>query len=253
MSYHAITYQVAGGIATITLSRPQANNAINNVLAQELADACSVIDRDETIRVAIITGAGKVFSAGSDLAVKLGTSPASPLLPAANALSRLPCPVIAAINGDAIGQGLELALAADIRIAAETAHLGLPHITSGFIPWDGGTQRLPRVIGRARALEMLLTGKVITAAEARRMGLVNQVVPRAELAMVVASLAQNIAASAPLAARYAKEAVRQGMELTLEQGLRLETDLYLLLQTTTDRTEGITAFLKKRQPRFKGK
>jgi len=254
MSYHTITYRVAGGVATVTLNRPRANNAVSIPLAQELTDACSVINRDETIRVVIITGAGKVFSVGTDLPLKRGTSSASPRLPqAANAISRLHNPVIAAINGDAIGQGLELALAADIRIAAETAHLGLPQVTSGLIPWDGGTQRLPRLVGRARALEMLLTGEVVTAAEAYCMGLVNQVVPPEELLSVVASLAQKIAASAPLALRYAKEAIRQGIDLTLEQGLRLETDLYLLLQTTADRTEGITAFLEKRQPRFKGK
>jgi enoyl-CoA hydratase len=253
MSYHTITYRVAGGVATVTLNRPRANNAVSIPLAQELTDACSVINRDETIRVVIITGAGKVFSVGTTPSRRRSDSPAPRLLPAANALSHLHCPVIAAINGDAIGQGLELALAADIRIAAETARLGLPHIASGLIPWDGGTQRLPRLVGRARALEILLTGEMVTAAEAYCMGLVNKMVPLAELPSVVAGIAQKIAASAPLAARYAKEAVRQGMDLTLEQGLRLETDLYLLLQTTADRTEGITAFLEKRQPRFKGK
>ncbi len=253
MSYHTITYRVAGGVATVTLNRPRANNAVSIPLAQELTDACSVINRDDTIRVVIITGAGKAFSAGTAPSRRRRDSPASPLPQAANALSHLRCPVIAAINGDAIGQGLELALAADIRIAAETARLGLPHIASGLIPWDGGTQRLPRLVGRARALEILLTGEMVTAAEAYCMGLIKKMVPLAELPSVVAGIAQKIDTSAPLAARYAKEAVRQGMDLTLEQGLRLETDLYLLLQTTADRTEGITAFLEKRQPRFKGK
>ena len=253
MSYDTITYRIADDIATITLNRARANNAISIPLAQELADACSLINQDETIRVVIITGAGKVFSVGTAPSRRRRDSPPSPLPQAADALYRLRCPVIAAINGDATGQGLELALAADIRIAAETAHLGLTHVTSGFIPWDGGTQRLPRLIGRGKALEMLLTGAVITAREAGRMGLVNHVVPVAELSSVVDTIARKIAASAPLAVQYAKEAVRQGMDITLEQGLRLETDLYLLLQTTTDRTEGITAFLEKRPPRFKGK
>lgn len=253
MPYHSIIYQVARGIATITLNRPRANNTINVSLAQELADTCSFISQDDSVRVVILTGAGKVFSAGTDLSPGRRASPASTLPRAADTLSRLRCPVIAAINGDATGQGLELALAADIRIAAETARLGLPHIASGIIPWDGGTQRLPRLIGRARALEMLLTGAVVTALEAAAMGLVNRVVPPAELLSIVTSLAQKIVDSAPLATQYAREAVRQGMDLTLEQGLRLETDLYLLLQTTTDRTEGITAFLQKRPPRFRGK
>lgn len=251
MPYHVITFRIARGIATVTLNRPRANNALNTTMAQELADAGAAIDQNEGVRVVIVTGAGKVFSADTDLS-RQGGSPLPRFSPA-DALSRIRCPVIAAINGDAIGQGLELALAADIRIAARTARLGLNHIKSGLIPWDGGTQRLPRLVGRAKALEMLLTGELLTASEAGRIGLVNRVVPAAELSSVVGAIAREIAASAPLALQYAKEAVRQGVDLTLPQGLRLETDLYLLLQTTADRTEGITAFLEKRPPRFQGK
>jgi len=171
----------------------------------------------------------------------------------AGAVAKLECPVIAAINGDALGQGFELALACDLRIAVETARLGLPQIVSGLIPWDGGTQRLPRLVGRAKAMEMVLLGESISAREAYRVGLVNKVVALEELSTVVANMVRVMASSAPLALKYAKEAIGKGLELTLEQGLRLEADLYLLLQTTADRTEGITAFRQKRQPEFKGK
>ena len=250
MSYQTLIYQKKGRVVTITLNRPDENNAINTEMAMALADVCAEINQDRQIRVVTITGAGKVFSVGTDW----GNYPEDiDLRSAATAISRLNCPVIAAINGDALGQGLELALACDLRITAETARLGLPGITSGILPFDGGTQRLPRLVGRARALEMILIGEPIGAGEACRTGLVHKVVTVNELLPVVNDIAQKIAASAPLALRYAREAVDKGLELTLENGLRLETDLYALLQTTGDRTEGITAYLNKRQPKFKGK
>ena len=201
-----------------------------------------------------ISGAGGAFCTGTDWG---GSPPLETaqrkLLSVAGAVAGLECPVIAAINGDALGQGLELALACDLRIAAETARLGLPQIISGLIPWDGGTQRLPLLVGRAKAMEMIYTGESISAGEAYRFGLINKVVLVGELPLVVADMARVMASSAPLALKYAKEAIDKGLELTLEQGLRLEADLYLLLQTTADRTEGIKAFRQKRQPRFKGK
>lgn len=172
---------------------------------------------------------------------------------AAAPVGKLNCPAIAAINGDALGKGLELALACDLRLAAETARLGLPEIASRHILHDGGTQRLPRLIGRARALEMILLGESINAIEARLIGLVDKVVPPEELLPMANKLAQQIAAYAPVAVRYSKEAITKGSELTLEQGLRLESDLYALLQTTGDRTEGITSFLEKKPPEFKGR
>jgi enoyl-CoA hydratase/carnithine racemase len=161
--------------------------------------------------------------------------------------------VIAAINGDATGQGLELALACDIRVATEASHFGLPHIKKGLIPWDGGTQRLSRLVGSGKTLEMILTGEMIDAQEALRIGLVNKVVPREELMKAVTGLAQEMASKGPIALRYAKEAIHKGMDLTLEQGLRLEADLYLLLHTTKDRSEGIKAFREKKVPRFEGR
>ena len=250
MSYRTLTYQRSGGVGVITLNRPEANNAINIELATAMADICSEINQDQEIRVVTVTGAGETFSVGTDWS---NLSEGMELQSVATAVSGLNCPVIAAINGDALGQGLELALACDLRIAAETARLGLPHIASGLTPWDGGTQRLPRLVGRAKAMEMLLLGEAVTAKEAYRLGLVNRVVQLEELSAVVADTAQRMASSAPLALRYVKEAVDKGLDLTLEQGLRLEVDLCMLLQTTEDRTEGISSFREKRYPKFKGK
>ena len=254
MHYETIIYQKRGQIVDITLNRPKINNAINIRLAEELLDICSEVNQDEDVRVVTITGAGKAFCVGTDWS---GPPPLetvqTKLWSVATAVAKLDCPVIAAINGDAMEQGLELALACDLRIAAGTARLGLPQIVSGLIPWDGGTQHLPRLVGRAKAMEMILLGESISAEEAYRVGLVNKVVTLEELSLVVADMAQGIASRAPVAVRYAKEAVEKGLALTLEQGLRLEADLYLLLHATKDRTEGITAFREKRQPKFKGK
>jgi len=250
MSHQTLLYQKKGQVATVTLNRPDENNAINTGLAMALADVCAEINQDQEIRAVTITGAGKVFSVGTDWS----NHPADiDLWSVATTISQLNCPVIAAINGDALGQGLELALACDLRIAAETASLGLPGITAGIIPFDGGTQRLPRLVGRARALEMVLLGEPVSAGEAHRIGLVHKVVAIKELLPAVNEIAQKIAVGAPLAMRYAREAVDKGLELTMDNGLRLETDLYALLQTTVDRTEGITAHLNKRPPQFKGK
>ncbi len=254
MYYETIVYQKRGQIVGITLNRPKVNNAINIRLAEELLDICSEVSQDEDVRVVTITGAGKAFCVGTDWS---GFPPPetvqTKLWSVATAVAKLDCPVIAAINGDAIGQGLELVLACDLRIAVGTARLGLPQIISGLIPWDGGTQHLPRLVGRAKAMEMILLGESISAEEAYRVGLVNKVVTLEELSLVVADMAQGIASKAPVAMKYAKEAVEKGLALTLEQGLRLEADLYLLLHATKDRTEGITAFREKRQPKFKGK
>ena len=250
MSYQTLTYQRAGQVGIITLNRPEVNNAINLEMAQAMADLCSEINHDQEVRVVTITGAGEAFSVGTDWS---RPSEGIELQSVATAVSKLNCPVIAAINGDALGQGLELALAGDLRIAAETARLGLPYITSSLIPFDGGTQRLPRLVGRAKAMEMVLLGEPLSARESYRIGLVNKVVQSEELLPVVNDMAQRMAASAPLALRYAKEAIYKGLALTMEQGLRLETDLYTLLQTTEDRAEGITSFLEKRHPKFKGK
>ena len=170
----------------------------------------------------------------------------------ASAIASLPFPVIAAINGDAYDQGLELALAADIRVAAETAQFRMGQALQGIIPWDGGTQRLPRIVGPAHATDLLLTGRTIGAEEALDMGLVNRVAPPADALSTAQEIAEQILAGGPIAARYAKEVILAGSEMTLDQGILLETDLTMILQTTKDREEGIRSFLERRDPEFTG-
>jgi enoyl-CoA hydratase len=226
-------------------------------LRDELMEVCQQISADQDARVVILTGTGeKTFCLGTDLS---GVDSEDQdefrvrVLSLSESISKIDLPVIGAINGDAIGQGLELVLSCDIRIATETSCFGMTQIKTGLIPWDGGTQRLARLVGRGKALEMILTGEVIDAQEAYRIGLVNKVVPPDQLMAIAMSMAQEMASKGPIALRYTKEAVYKGMDLTLEQGLRLEADLYLLLHTTKDRTEGIKAFLEKRTPRFEGR
>ena len=225
-------------------------------LSKELKELFAGTDWDEEVRATVITGDGeKTFSMGKMLSkvVKANGEGETQFSSLAESIARIDRPVVAAISGDAIGQGLELALACDIRIAADASRFGFPQIKGGLIPWDGGTQRLARLVGRGKALEMILTGEIIDAQEALRIGLVNRVVPTGELMEVAMKMAQEMASKGPIALRYAKEAVYKGMEMTLEQGLRLEADLYLLLHTTKDRTEGIEAFREKRTPKFDGK
>lgn len=167
-------------------------------------------------------------------------------------ISSMEQPVIAAMTGNAMGQGLELLLACDIRMAAETSRFGLPQIKNDFIPFDGGTQRLSRLIGRGKALELILTGKTIDAQEAMRIGLMTKILPKRDIVQKAMETAKEMAAKSPISLRYAKEAIQKGMDLTLEQGLRLEADLYMLIHTTKDRTEGIRAFQEKREALFKG-
>jgi enoyl-CoA hydratase/carnithine racemase len=163
------------------------------------------------------------------------------------------CPVIAAINGAALGQGLELALACDLRICSQNATFAMPQVTYGEMPWDGGTQRLSRLVGRGKALEMVLLGECIDAQEALLIGLVHKMVSSGELMGAVQEMAHKIADQSPISLAYSKEAIHKGMDLTLDQGLRLEADLYCLIHTTRDRTEGIKAFREKRKPQFEGK
>jgi enoyl-CoA hydratase len=246
MPYSTIIYTVKDHIATITLNRPQAGNRLNLEMAQELDDACRRLNQDDDIYVVILTGAG-------DKAFCKGGQPEKSVYKAAAAIAAIEKPVIAAINGDALGPGLELILSGDIRLASAKARFGFPEVAKGLIPADGGSQRLPRVVGRGKALELILTAETINAEEALEIGLVSQVVPGEELMPEAGALAKTIAAKAPVALRFIKEAVNKGLDLTLEQGLRLEADLYFLLHTTQDRTEGIKAFLEKRTPKFKGK
>jgi enoyl-CoA hydratase/carnithine racemase len=231
-------------LAVITL--PAA--APTSELAAGLAGICQEINFDTAIRAAVITGSGPAFC--HDAAFSRKTPGTFSL---AGPVASLNCPVIAAINGNAIGMGLELALACDIRIASNSALFSFPGIWHGLIPSDGASQRLPRLVGRAKAMELILTGEEITAPEALRIGLVSRVVPAKDVLETALEMGRQMAGRATLALKYCKEAVYKGLDMTLAQGLELEGDLYFLLHTTGDRTEGITAFREKRKPEFKGK
>ncbi len=256
MPQNVIIYIGTDHIGRIVLNRPEAGNVIDEQLAREIESLCHRINQDDDIYVVTVTGAGDTFCKGSQLEppVRAGAPVDSTLkYCAAAAIAGIDRPVIAAIDGDALGEGLELALACDIRIASEKSRFGLPQVSAGLIPQDGGTQRLPRIVGKAKALELILTAETVSAQEAVEMGLVNKVVSAEQLAAEVESLAKTMASKGPIALRYIKEAVNQGLDLTLEQGLRLEADLYFLLHTTADRQEGVKAFLEKRPPGFQGK
>ncbi len=253
MPYFTLLYSRKDHVAYVTLNRPEADNVINQQLANELGDICCEINQDNDIYAVVISGTGAAFCAGCELEQAQTTGTSLPQINCAESVAGIECPVIAAINGDVLGPGLELALSCDIRIASVNARFGFPEVAAGRIPVNGGTQRLPRIIGKGKALELVLTGDIIDAEEAQKIGLVSQVFPREKLAAEAESLARSVATKAPMSLRYIKEAVNKGLDLTLEQGLRLEADLYFLLHTTDDRTEGITAFLEKRKPQFKGK
>ncbi len=256
MPENSVAIAKRGAIARLTLDRPQHGNAIDSGVLRGLADACAAIAADDAVRVAVLTAAGDIFSRGWDWSALAGETPTGivqALSDPFRCLAELPKPVVCAINGDAIGGGLALALACDVRIAAEGARFGLPETALGLLPMGGALQRLARVAGRGTALEMALTGEEIDAPAALRCGLVSSVVPRDRLLAEAEAIAARIAERGPLALQYAKEAVSRGIDMPLEQALRYETDLTIILQTTEDRAEGVRAFLEKRQPEFKGR
>jgi enoyl-CoA hydratase len=254
MQYEALSCQMENQVMIINLPVIANYHTKIRQLADELSDVCTAVSSEKEVRAVIINWEQDEFSAGTDLAgfgsVK-GEYETTPLSLTA-AVAKLDLPVIASINGYAVGQALELMLACDIRIASETSYFGMPHIQTGMIPWDGGTQRLSRLVGKGKAIELILTAETINAREAHRIGLVNRIVEAKELPSAVSELAHTVTAKGPVALRYAKEAVLQGLDMTLEQGLRLEADLYFLLHTTRDRTKGIKAFQKKRKAKYKG-
>jgi len=241
------------------MARASTANAIDGRFVRELVDVCARLADEPGVRVATLTAEGEAFCAGwaSEALAEAAATPGllwgrqggDPF----GCLATLSMPVIAAINGDAFSAGLELALACDVRIAGQRARFALPETELGLLPLAGGGQRLPRIVGRGRALAMILTGEVLDADAAYRAGLVSKVVPDGALAAEAEAIAVSIARRGPIALRYAKEAVARGLDLTLEQALRYETDLTVILQTTRDRAEGVRAFLEKRSPEFEGK
>ena len=260
MSFENILLERDGGVATLTINRPKVLNALNTQTLDELRRAVLELKHDAGVRAVILTGAGeKSFVAGADIN-ELATQ--TPITGREHAIAgqhvidlveHLGKPVIAAINGYALGGGCELAMACTIRIAAETAKLGQPEINLGLIPGYAGTQRLARIVGRGRALELLLTGDQISAQEAHRLGLVNRVVPAADLMPEAKKLAGALAAKAPVAIRYILEAVHKGLEMPFAQAQMFEATLFGLVASTEDMREGTRAFLEKRKADFKGK
>ena len=244
--------------AIITIPGFTTGNIGVDMFSYELAELCADIEMDEDIRVVIITAPEEnILRKGKPPKGPLSSIPRgeTSLLSPGNSesIAGLDRPTIAAIYGDAFGQGLELAMACDMRIASESSHFGLPHIHEGLLPQDGGTQRLPRLVGKSKALEMVLTGGRVDAAEALNIGLVNMVQSSGDVMKKALELAQNMTSKAPISLRFAREAIYKGMDLTLDQGLRMEGDLYLLLYGTQDRVHGIESFKKKQKPSFQGK
>ena len=259
MTFENLLLERDGAVAVLTVNRPKVLNALNTQTLDELRRAILEVKRDDAVRVVILTGAGeKSFVAGADineLSTQTPTTGREHAIAGQHVLDlveHLGKPVIAAINGYALGGGCELAMACTIRIAAETAKLGQPEINLGLIPGYAGTQRLARIVGRGRALELLLTGDQITAQEAHRLGLVNRVVPAAQLMAEAKTLASALAAKAPVAIRYILEAVHKGLEMPFAQAQIFEATLFGLVASTEDMREGTRAFVEKRKAEFKG-
>ena len=258
-SYETLLVERRERVAIITINRPEKRNALNIKTREEGAAVLEELSADETIRVVVFTGAGdKAFIAGADIAefqgrtaitqreVMLGRS-------LFTAIDNFPKPVIAMVNGYCLGGGCELALSCDLRIASDKASFGQPEINLGIIPGGGGTQRLTRLVGEGKAMELILTGDIIDAQTAYNLGLVNMVVPAADLEAKTMVLANRIAEKSPVALRMAKEAVKLASRSNLDEGLRREVDLFALCFSSQDKDEGVSAFLEKRKPDFKGK
>ena len=261
MSYENLTLEKQGGVAVLTVNRPKALNALNRDTFSDLDRAADEVAAAADVRVLIVTGAGeKAFVAGADITEFSGLKVAADgtaLALRGQAIFRkyetMPKPVIAAVNGFALGGGCELALACDIRIAADTARMGLPETTLGLLPGYGGTQRMARLVGAGMAKKLAFTGAMVDAAEAYRIGLVEQVVPLAELMDTAHKLAAKLAAGAPLALAAAKRAINDGLELSVEEGCAIEAACFGELCETRDMHEGAAAFLEKRKANFTGK
>jgi len=255
-----IHVEIKDGLGVVTINRPSVLNALDRAVLEELRTVLRGLAQTESVHAVILTGAGeKAFVAGADIGEMLALTPMEMKefsrlgQDVTSLLQTMPKPTIAAINGYALGGGCELALACDIRIASEEAQLGLPEVSLGIFPGFGGTQRLPRLVGRGKAAELIFTGERIDANEALRIGLVNHVVPSDRLLDEAKKVAGLILARAPLAVRHAKEALNRADETALHEGLHFEREAFALMASTKDRQEGMRAFVEKRKPVFTGK
>lgn len=254
-----VTQEVRGRSALITINRPEKRNALDAQVRSAFLDAIAAAHANDAVRAIVVTGAGdKAFVAGADIGEFEGRTTVEQwrVMKGAtifDAVERCPKPVIAAVNGYCLGGGMELALACDFRIASSSARFGQPEVNLGIIPGGGGTQRLPRIVGLGAALKLVLTGDMVDAAEALRLGLVEEVVEPAALLDRALALAESIATKSPVAVAAAKEATRAALSLPLDDGLKLETALFQVCFASADRTEGVRAFLEKRSAQFTGK
>lgn len=260
MEFKLIMYEKSEGIATVTLNRPEALNAFSKEVIEEVLHALEDARNDENVRVVVLTGAGdRAFSAGADIKAMIGMNSqrARELSSIGErlcyALENLEKPVIAALNGYALGGGLEVAMACDLRIASEKSRMGQTEINIGLIPGWGGTQRLTRLVGRTKAKELVLTGKVIDAGTAEQLGIVNMVVPADMFRETVRQFALDLAAKAPIAIKVAKALINKGADIGLDSALALEREGFGVVASTEDLQEGVKAFIEKRKPLFKGK
>lgn len=259
MEFDTLRIAVGDGIGTITIDRPEKRNALNSQVRRELIGAVDTLRDDPDVRVGVLTGAGeKAFVAGADIGEFAERSPLQQRAAMEgrrvfDALAECPKPIIASINGYALGGGCELAMACDLRIAARSARLGQPEVNLAILPGGGGTQRLPRLVGLGRAMRLVLTGELIGAEEAERIGLVDEVVEDDALVDRTRELAASIARHSPVALKLIKQAIQAAAELPLAGGLDLERELFITAFSSEDRREGIEAFLEKRKPRFEGR
>lgn len=259
MVYQNILLDTKDRISTLTINRPDKRNALNELTREEMVHALDALQSSDDTRVVIMTGAGdKAFIAGADISEFEGRTPltqraAMKGLRIFTAIEEFPKPVIAMINGFCLGGGMEVALACDLRFAGDNAKLGQPEINLGIIPGGGGTQRLTRLVGEGKSMELILTGDLIDASHAKQIGLVNEVFPAAELRDRVQAYAVRIAEKSPIALRMAKEAVKAAARTNLREGLDREADLFCLTFGSEDKAEGVRAFLEKRKPEFKGR
>ena len=259
MEYENIIFEKKDGIGYVTMNRPKALNALNTDVLTELDDVFRAIDKDEEVKIAIITGAGRAFVAGADIAQMSelnGTEGRDMTIQGQQVMELIESinkPVIAAVNGFALGGGNELSMACDIRIASETAKFGQPEVNLGIIPGYGGTQRLPRLVGRGMAKKLIYSAEIIDAEEAYRIGLVDEIVPADQLMDTAAKLAETIASKAPIAVKLAKAAINNGMNTDLKTGVQFEAEAYASTFVSEDRVEGMKAFLEKRPAKVKNR